>query len=422
MNFKQVKNKKSLFVDFSLLAEHKNFRNIFIARTISILSLGMLTVSIPVQVYDLTGDSLQVGVVMALEGIGLFVGLLLGGVLADIYERKRIILFARSVCGIGFVGMAINAWLPEPSLLVIYMLALWDGFFGALGVTALMACMPFIVGRENLLQARAISMVSVRLATVISPAIGGILISIGNVGWSYMFAAVGTGATVMTLLSLPRMQPQQVQHHNPFKSLWDGFRYIFSNKVVASVVAMGTLVTLTTSVRVLFPALADTVYGGGTWVVGLMYSAVPLGATLGAILSGWTNHVKKPGYVMMLASLAAFLCLIGLGSCNSFPLACVFLVLFGYFVSITSLLQYSFVQGHTPDHYLGRVNGIWTAQDASGDSFGTLTIGILGKFTSSLGSILIFGSTAMVLGLIMLLSLKHLRSSPLNDPDLIESS
>jgi ENTS family enterobactin (siderophore) exporter len=414
--------KKSMFVDFSLLATHRNFRNIFIARTISILGLGMLSVSIPVQVYSLTNDSLHVGIVMALEGIGLFIGLLLGGVLADMYERKRIILFARTICGLGFLAMAVNAWLPEPSLWAIYVLSIWDGFFGALGVTALMACMPFIVGRENLMQARAISMVSVRLATVISPAIGGIIIAVSDVAWNYMIAAVGTGITLMALLSLPTMRPKEVKSHNPLKSLWDGFTYLCTNKIVASVVIIGTLVTLTTAIRVLFPALADTVYGGGAWTVGLMYSAVPLGATMGAIISGWTNHIEKPGLVMMLTSLAAFLCLMGIGSTTYFPLALILLALFGYLVSIASLLQYSFVQGHTPDHYLGRINGIWTAQDASGDSIGTLSIGALGKLLSSLGSIFAFGAVSMGIGLIMLASLKTLRSSPLNDPELVEEN
>ncbi|MEP2616933.1 MAG: enterobactin transporter EntS, partial [Marinomonas sp.] len=287
-------NKKSMFVDFSLLRSHQNFRNIFIARTISILGLGMLTVSIPVQVYSITGDSLQVGVVMALEGLGLFVGLLLGGVLADIYERRRLILIARTTCGIGFAAMAANAFLTEPSLVAIYILSVWDGFFGAIGVTALMACMPFMVGRENLMQARAISMVSVRLATVISPAIGGIIIAMSDVAWNYVIATIGTGITVITLLALPSMQPQNVKSHNPLKSLWDGFTYILTNKIVASVILIGTLVTLTTAIRVLFPALADKAYGGSAWVTGLMYSAVPLGATLGAIVSGWANHVSKP--------------------------------------------------------------------------------------------------------------------------------
>ncbi|HWV16360.1 MAG TPA: enterobactin transporter EntS [Cellvibrio sp.] len=403
--------KSSLFVDFGLLQRNRDFRNVFIARTISLLGLGMLAVAIPMQVYAITGDTFAVGVAMALEGAGMFIGLLLGGVLADRYDRKKLILFARAVCGLGFLGLAANAWLDSPSLWAVYLLSIWDGFFGALGVTALLACMPAIVGRENIMQARAISMVTVRLATVISPAIGGIIIAASDVGWNYLIAALGTGLTLIPLLSLPSMQPQVEEEEHPLRALAEGFRFLFTNPVVSGAALLGTLVTLTTAIRVLFPALAETAYGGGAFEVGLMYSAVPLGATLGAIVSGWAMDLKRPGLVMILISLAGFFCLMLLGLSRNFALALILLAVFGYLVSIASLLQYTLVQNHTPDHYLGRINGLWTAQDACGDSLGTLGIGVLGKVMSSLGSIFILGATAMGLGVVMLGVCKTLRNS-----------
>lgn len=69
--------------------------------------------------------------------------------LADRYERKRLILLARGTCGVGFVGLCLNALLPEPSLAAIYLLGIWDGFFASLGVTALLAATPALVGRET---------------------------------------------------------------------------------------------------------------------------------------------------------------------------------------------------------------------------------------------------------------------------------
>ena len=407
--------KKSLFVDLSVLRDNRNFRNVFIARTISLLGLGMLSVALPMQVYQLTNDSLQVGAVMALEGIGLFVGLLLGGVLADRKDRKVLILFARAVCGLGFLGLAVNAWLPSPSLWAIYVLSVWDGFFGALGITALMAAMPFIVGREMLMQARAVSMVSIRLATVISPALGGVIIAAAHVGWAYLIAALGTALTLLPLLSLPSMKPTGIEESHPLRALAQGFQFMVSHKVIFSVVLVGTLITLTTAIRVLFPALAETAYGGGAFELGLMYSAVPLGATLGAIISGWANDLTRPGWVMGLTSLGACMCLMGLGVNQNFILALALLTAFGYLVSIASLLQYTLVQVHTPDQYLGRVNALWTAQDASGDSLGTLGIGVLGKFMSSLGSVLVLGAMAFGATLVVLGFSKSLRDTSLAD-------
>ncbi len=118
-----------IMLDFSLLKENPNFRMVFIARMMSILALGMMTVAVPIQIHQMTGSTLQVGMIMALDGIGMFVGLLIGGVLADKYDRRKLILFARTTCGIGFGALALNSLLAESSLVALYVLSVWDGFF-----------------------------------------------------------------------------------------------------------------------------------------------------------------------------------------------------------------------------------------------------------------------------------------------------
>lgn len=88
----------------------------------------MLAVAVPVQIQQLTQSPLLVGLAVTLAGAGMFIGLLTGGVLADRYERRRLILFARSTCGLGFVALCINALLPSPSVIAVFVLGLWDGF------------------------------------------------------------------------------------------------------------------------------------------------------------------------------------------------------------------------------------------------------------------------------------------------------
>ncbi len=143
-------NKQSRLLNLSLLKTHPAFRAVFLARFISIVSLGLLGVAVPVQIQMMTHSTRQVGLSVTLTGGAMFVGLMVGGVLADRYERKKVILLARGTCGIGFIGLCLNALLPEPSLLAIYLLGLWDGFFASLGVTALLAATPALVGREKL--------------------------------------------------------------------------------------------------------------------------------------------------------------------------------------------------------------------------------------------------------------------------------
>lgn len=414
---------KSLLTDFSLLKHNANFRHVFIARTLSLLTIGMLVVAIPKQVYDLTGDTLQVAIALACEGIAMFVGLLLGGVLSDRKDRKSLILWARGLCGLGFVGLAVNAMLDQPSLYVIYALSAWDGFFGALGVTAMMSIMPMIVGRENIVQARAISMVSVRLATVISPAIGGILMTVSTVAAVYWVSAVGTLLTVLTLLQLPSLKAtSSAVVAKPIQQLIEGFKFVFSHKIIGSTILVGTLLSFSSAIRILFPQMVEQQFAGGAFELGLMYSAVPLGATLAALLSGWTTQLQRPGMIMLYACLGVFLCLSLIGLSPWFVATLALLSIFGYLMAIANLLQYSIVQGHTPDEYLGRINAIWLAQDASADSVATTGLGLLTRFLPISSSILCFGVLSFALGLLFFLNFKGVRKAPFHDPKLQESS
>lgn len=108
-------NKQSWLLNLSLLKTHPAFRAVFLARFISIVSLGLLGVAVPVQIQMMTHSTWQVGLSVTLTGGAMFVGLMVGGVLADRYERKKVILLARGTCGIGFIGLCLNALLPEPS-------------------------------------------------------------------------------------------------------------------------------------------------------------------------------------------------------------------------------------------------------------------------------------------------------------------
>lgn len=81
----------------------------------------------PVQIQTMTHSSWLVGLSVTLTGGAMFIGLMVGGVLADRYERKTDPAGARHLRG-GLFGLCLNAMLPEPSLMAIYALGLWDGF------------------------------------------------------------------------------------------------------------------------------------------------------------------------------------------------------------------------------------------------------------------------------------------------------
>lgn len=401
-------NKPSILLDFGLLKTNAAFRAVFCARFISILALGLMAIAIPVQIQALTGSTLLVGLAVTLAGSGMFAGLLMGGVLADRYERRRLILFARSTCGIGFVGLCVNAALPEPSLSAIYLLAVWDGFFGAVGVTALLAATPALVGRENIVQAGAISMLTVRFGSILSPAIGGAVIASAGVAWNYGLAALGTVLTLIPLLRLPQLQPPPQPREHPLRALIGGFTFLLQNKVIGMVALVGALLTMASAVRVLYPAISG-MWHVSTGHLGLMYAAVPLGAAIGAFTSGRVAQVARPGWVMLLTAIAAFAAIGLFGLMPWYGMALLCLVAFGYLSALNSLLQYGLIQNLTPDAFLGRINGLWTAQNVVGDALGALLLGAMGVFMLPEMTSTSFGFGAVLLAVVLAFAMRGLR-------------
>jgi ENTS family enterobactin (siderophore) exporter len=210
----------------------------------------------------------------------------------------------------------------------------------------------------------------VRVGGILSPAIAGIVIASFGVGWAYVAATLGTLITVTQLIRLPPMPPASGEPQHPLRALGEGVGYLFVNRLVGAVIAVGALVSLGAGVRILLPALAEDVYRVGPSAVGFMYSAAPLGATLAALTSGWLGGFARSGALLLACVAAAFVALGALGLSNSPFIAFGGLAGFGYLSSIASLLQFTLVQRHTPDQLLGRVNGLWAAQTVTGDALG----------------------------------------------------
>jgi ENTS family enterobactin (siderophore) exporter len=399
----------SIFVDFSLLKHNANFRAVFAARMMSVIALGILTVAVPVQIHQLTGSALQVGIVIALDGIGMFVGLLAGGVFADHYDRRRLILLARGLCGVGFLVLALNGFLSTPSLAALYLVSLWDGFFGAIGMTALMAAIPTLVGRENLPAAGALSMLTVRFGAILAPLIGGLIIASADVSWNYLIAGIGTLGTLIPLFRLPILLPGERGDEHPLRAMIDGLAFLIQNKIVGAVIAVGTLQSALSAIRVMFPSIADS-FSAGPFGIGLMYSAVPLGAMIGAFTSGWVGRFSLPGQLLLGCVCGASALLAAIGLVSHLIPALMILAVFGYLGSIASLMQYTLVQTNTPDHMLGRVNSLWAAQDVVGDPGGSIAMGSLSRVLAPMASVFWFGSGVFLIGAAMSLGFSSLRN------------
>ncbi|WP_149258732.1 enterobactin transporter EntS [Actinomadura sp. K4S16] len=405
---------RRLVIDVGPLRDSRPFRNVFVARTVSVFGIGMLAVALPVQVYDLTGSTVHVGGVSAAEGFALLAGFLWGGVLADRHDRRRLMLRARAAAGIGFVLLALNAFLPSPSLAALYALAAWDGLMTGVSITALLAATPALVAPDKLVAAGALNALTVRLGSMASPALGGLVVSAFGVGWNYAAAAAGTLGTLGLLTGLPRLKPEAASTEaDPLKAVWNGFRFVASHRVVGSLMLLGLLFMVAGGVPVLMPAFASRSLDGGATTVGLLFAAPACGAVLASLTSGWAGRARTPGLALLAASLSGFVALACLGLARHPALAVAILFVYGFVQSVEEILRYGLIQSHTPDSHLGRVNALWSAQETGGGAVGSLGAGALGRYLAPGAAIVLYGTVSAVLALALALTLTGLRTATL---------
>ncbi|UTM39351.1 enterobactin transporter EntS [Rhodococcus pyridinivorans] len=400
---------EKLLIDLVPLRTSREFRYLFTARVVSLFGLGFLIVAVPVQVYQLTGSTAQVAAVSAVIGVTTFGATFAGGVLADRYDRRNVIALARGTAGVAFALLAINAFLPEPQMWAIYVLAVVDGIAGGISSTALMAVTPSLIPRDKLAAAGALMALTADLGSMIGPALGGVVIAAGGVGVAYALAAFTTAITTFCITRLPSLPPTHVAEESPLKSVVSGFRYAAHNRVVGQVLIVGFLAMLLSGWAVLIPEFADEVLGVGPSVVGLLYTAPAVGAVVGSLTSGWTGSIRRYGLVVYLLMAVSAAGLVGAGATGVLAVVLLGLAAHGFGDSLADVVRYATVQRNTSDEYRGRIAAVWGAQVTAGTSVGAVAAGVVASLVPISMALTIYGVAGVVIIAIMFVATPTLR-------------
>lgn len=383
---------QALFADLEPLRQSSPFRILYIARSVSLLSISVLAVTVAWQVYALSGSSLHVAGVTIGLATGTLAGLLWGGTLADHGDRRFIMIWGRAA----YVGVVCLLWAnslrPEPGLTLIYLATLLSGLTSGISAPALMAALPRMVPDHHLASAGALNALAMELGRLIGPLIAGMLLARSSPAMCYGLVLVGATLVPLLLARLPRdlllPEPQESQQHTTrppmFRQWLEGVRYVASNRVIACLLGLDLVAMLFVSVHTLMPQLGDAVLAGGPQMVGYLYAAPAVGALLVAVSSGWTRTLARPGRVVILCTVlwGAAVMLAGFtaagihegGNAWAPWLVLVCFAVSGMTDTATDIVRGALLQLHTPDSLRGRVSGLWLLQGSVGPALGGLQV------------------------------------------------
>ncbi|GGZ61331.1 MFS transporter [Streptomyces inusitatus] len=412
-------------IDISPLRDSRDFRAIFIARVVSLVGLGMATVALSDQVYDLTGSTFQVAVAGTVMSVTVLLGSLAGGVMADRMDRRGIIVFARGAAALAFAGLAVNAFQPEPRLWAILVCVAWDGLATGVSVTALMAVAPTLVRPDQLPAAGTLISLTGEIGSIGAPLLGGVLLALWGPGPVYTLAAVTTMITTFLISRIRSLPPgagdDDDEAEEDSGSLLVAFKYAWRNKVVGGLLSLGGVTALFTMPVVLFPEMVDKQFDDSEVILGLLYTAPAIGSVLVSAGSGWLTRAARPGKVLLMAAFTGGIAtigfgmsgLLGLGVVGHLALAMVMLAVAGAAGTVYEILEYALIQHNTPDRLRGRIVSVSTTQDTAGDLVGDVEAALVAKWFSPAGAAVVNGVICALAAVVVAVAVPALRKATL---------
>jgi MFS family permease len=360
------------------------------ARISSTLAFQMLAVAVGWQIYALTGSAFYLGLVGLAQFLPMFLLTLVVGHVADRYDRRRVIQLCQLVQGLGTIFLAVGSyyhWLNKESILIIVFLL---GAARSFEAPTTQALLPSLVSQELFPRAVALSTASFQIASIIGPALGGLLYAAGSTVVYITIGILFLGASLLISLIRTRLFSAKREPMS-MKSLFAGIAFIRSKPIILGAISLDLFAVLLGGATALLPVYAKTILFTGPWGLGLLRTAPAIGALL---MSGVL--ARKPlrhsvGRIMFTAVTIFGLTTIVFAVSRSFILSLVTMVVMGGADVISVVIRGSLIQLETPDEMRGRVSAVNSMFIGTSNQLGEFESGITAAWFGAVPAVLIGG-------------------------------
>lgn len=356
----------------------RNFQLFFAGQLISLVGTWMDNIAEAWLIYRLTGSSLKLGTVGFCGQIPVFLFAPLGGIVADRYNRHKIIIATQTLSMI-FAGiLAVLTLTHRVQVWHVFALAACMGVVNAFDIPARQAFLSDMVGRENLMNAIALNSSMFNGARIVGPAVAGILVASIGEGWcfasnSLSYIAVISGLLMMRLHYRPRAGARE---KSPLQDIVEGFRFVKNAKPIRYLLLLLGLVSLVgMPYSVLMPIFADRILHGGARGLGILMGATGVGALAGALTLALKKGLKGISKIISYCALGFGTSLILFSFSRSFWLSALFLIPVGFSMMVQMASSNTLLQSMSPDHLRGRVLAVYSMMFMGMAPFGALFAG-----------------------------------------------
>jgi MFS family permease len=342
-----------------LAALRQRSLQLFLAsRFFSGTAMTMLFAAISWQVYDLSGSAYQLGVLGLVRFLPHAALSLVGGALADAFDRRRIAMAAQSVPLLCSVALALLSVRGELALPILFALVFAVAVASAFESPARSALLPMVVPRELFPGAVTAHSTVQALAFVSGPALAGVVIAAAGVGAAYQLHACMIAVSIATLLALRPRPLEGERRAVSVQAIAEGLRFVRARRPVLGAMSLDMFAVIFGGAQALLPVYANDILGVGPRGYGLLSASLELGALVMAVLLVLLPPIARLGRALCLAVAAYGLATIAFGLSHSFPLSVLAYVAVGMADQVSVVTRHTLVQLATPDALRGRVSSV----------------------------------------------------------------
>lgn len=390
----------------------RNFQLFFAGQLISLIGTWMDNVAEAWLVYRLTGSSLKLGTIGFCGQIPVFLFAPLGGIVADRYNRHKIILTTQALSMVVAGVLAFLTLTNRVQVWHVFVLAALGGIINAFDIPARQAFLSDMVGRENLMNAIALNSSMFNGARIVGPAVAGILVATIGEGWCFAANSLSYIAVIAGLLMMKLQYTPRVSDKSPLQDIVEGFRFVKDARPIRTLLLLLGLVSLVgMPYSVLMPIFADRILHGGARGLGILMGATGVGALAGALTLALKKGLKGISKIISYCAIGFGTSLILFSTSRYFALSAVLLVPVGYCMMVQMASSNTLLQSMSPDRLRGRVLAVYSMMFMGMAPFGALFAGAIAERIGAPMTVAIGGVACICGGLFFSRNLPAFRSA-----------
>jgi MFS family permease len=400
--------KRRRFVDLSPLREYPAFARLWIGTAVSGVGFWVTSVAVGLLIFDITHDTFAVALVGGIALIPMIVAGVWGGMLADAFDRRRVLIGSSIVAWVAILGIVALSAFDEAAtgrvpVWPLYLLTTLNAVASIISNATRSSITPRVVPPHMVSRANALNGIAFGLQLTIGPALAGVLVA--AVGFPLTFAVDALLFTFgfLGVVTLPRMPPLAHAAKPGWESLRDGVRFLRTAPNIRMSFIVDIVAMSLGRPYVLLPAIGATVIGGGAVTVGVLTAATALGTFLTSLFSGPVAHVHRYGVAIGRAIMlfGVFTALFGVviavtaagwlgpsgpewSQVNTLALVLAGLALLGTGASdeVSAIFRSTMLLTAAPDEMRGRLQGIFVVVVTGGPRVGDLLAGGIAVLTA----------------------------------------